>query len=146
MHGRSVLKLRSAFRRQLLAAFAFVAISTAFAKTPPPPDSVAIKVGKTISVMFTQEGDRLISPSPLPAPVDGESVLTFKLEQTGPMCTLFITNGFGKTLNYRTLVRYRGQSSPVESPAVPVRPFREGVMSFAARVEEVWLYELRLVD
>jgi hypothetical protein len=117
-----------------------------YAKTPPPPDSISVKTGKTVSVMFTQSEGRLVAPNPLPSPVDGESVVTLKLEQTGPSCTLYITNGFGKTLNYKTLVRYRGQSSFMDSPAVPVRPYREGVMSFAARVEEIILYELRLVD
>jgi hypothetical protein len=142
MHGRNVLKLRLAPVALMLA----VVFSTAYAKPPMPPDSVAVRVGRTISVMFTVSGDRLVEPNPLPDPVDGENVLTVKLEQAGPSCTLYLTNGFGKTLSYRALVRYRGSSSFVDSPAVPVRAYREGVMSFAARVEELVLYELKLGD
>ena len=147
MHGRYVLIPVRSLRRPLLAMLAFVAISTAFAKPPPPPpDSVGVKTGKTISVMFSVSGDKLVSPNPLPEPMEGESVVTLKLEQAGPSCTLYITNGFAKTLNYRTMVRYRGKSSFEDSPAVPVRPYREGVMSFAARVDEIIIYELRLTD
>jgi hypothetical protein len=146
MHGRQVINFRGALTRLLPAMLAFIATTAVFAKTPMPPDSIAVKTGKTISVMFTQTGDRLLSPNPLPAPVDGESVVTLKLEQAGPSCTLYITNGFGKTLSYRTMVRFRGKSNMEDMPAVPVRPYREGVMSFAARVEEIVLYELRLSD
>jgi hypothetical protein len=96
--------------------------------------------------MFTQVEDRLTSPNVLPDPVDGESVLTLKLAQNGPACTLFVTNGFGKTLNFRTLVRFCGSGSFVDPAAVPVRAYREGVMSFAARVEEIILYEIKLTD
>lgn len=147
MHGCHVLIRGCSLHRLFLAMLTLFAVSIAFAKTaPPPPDSVGVKIGKTISVMFTVNGDRLVAPNPLPEPVDGESVITLKLEQAGPSCTLYITNGFGKTLNYRTLVRYRGKSSFEDSPAVPVRPYREGVMSFAARVEEIVIYELRLTN
>jgi hypothetical protein len=146
MHGRCVLKSCFARHRLFLAMLLAVGVATAYAKQPLPPDSVAVKVGRTISVMFTVSGDRLVSPNPLPDPVDGENVLTLKLEQAGPSCTLYITNGFGKMLSYRALVRYRGSSSFVDSPAVPVRPYREGVMSFAARVEELVVYELKLAD
>jgi hypothetical protein len=146
MHGRYVLKDPCAFRRRLAVWLLALVISTAYAKPPMPPDSVAVKVGRTVSVMFTLDGDRLLTPNVLPEPVDGENVVTLKLEQSGPSCTLYITNGFGKTLNYKTLVRYRGASSFQDSPAVPVRPYREGIMSFAARVEELVIYELKLAD
>jgi hypothetical protein len=146
MHGRRAFNFRCALNRYLLAMVAFVATATVIAKTPLPPDAVAVKTGKTISVMFTLSGDRLVSPNPLPDPVDGESVITLKLEQSGPSCTLYITNGFGKTLTYRTMVRFRGKNNMEDMPAVPVRPYREGVMSFAARVEEIVIYELRLAD
>jgi hypothetical protein len=146
MHGRYGLKYRFGFSRRCVALLLALVALTAHAKQPLPPDSIAVKVGRKISVMFTLTGDRLVEPNPLPDPVDGENVLTIKLEQAGPSCTLYLTNGFGKTLSYRALVRYRGSSSLVDSPAVPVRPYREGVMSFAARVEEIVLYELKLAD
>jgi hypothetical protein len=146
MHGCQVLNFRYALNRFFMAMLALIATATVIAKTPLPPDAVSVKTGKTISVMFTLSGDRLVSPNPLPDPVDGESVITLKLEQAGPSCTLYITNGFGKTLNYRTMVRFRGKSNMEDMPAVPVRPYREGVMSFAARVEEIAIYELRLTD
>jgi hypothetical protein len=148
MHGRCVLNARMTLTRRLAMSLMLIALSTiASAKSfEAPPDSVAVKVGRTISVMFTQAEGRLITPNPLPDPVDGESVLTLKLTQNGPACTLYVTNGFAKTLNYKTFVRYRGSGSFVESVAVPVRAYREGVMSFAARVEEIILYEFRLSD
>ena len=123
-----------------------VVIATAYAAPEEPPDSISVKVNRTVSYMLSQDGDRLVAPTELPDPVDGESVITLKLEQTGPTCTLYVTNGFPRTLNFKTLVRYRGRSSFVDSPAVPVRGYREGVMSFAARVEEIVLYELRLTN
>jgi hypothetical protein len=147
MHGRCVLKSGADLYRRFVATLLLLLIATAEAKPPAaPPDSVSVKVGRTVSVMFTQVEDRLITPNVLPDPVDGESVLTLKLTQNGPACTLYVTNGFGKTLNYRTLVRFRGSGSFVDSVTVPVRAYREGVMSFAARVEEIILYEIKLSD
>jgi hypothetical protein len=147
MQGRSVLKQCFALSHRTAVVLVLAVFSAAFAKsTVAPPDSVAVKVGRTVSVMFTQDGQRLVAPNLLPDPVDGESVLTLKLTQNGPTCTLFLTNGFPKTLNYKTLVRYRGSGSFVDSVSVPVRAYREGVMSFAARVEEIVLYEFRLAD
>lgn len=130
--------------RLVLLALAAVLIGAADARPPMPEEAVSVKIGREVAVTFMQAEDRLVSPTVLPNAVEGDSVLTVKLEQNGRTCTLFVTNGFSQTLNYRMLIRYRGTGSFVDSVVVPVKAYRQGVMSFGTRVEEVVLYEFRL--
>jgi hypothetical protein len=134
-------------RRSLRAGLMLLLASTlAHAQTGSPLDIVTVKTGDEVWVTFTQSGTELTRPVALTSSPGPSSVVTIKLERTGPMRTLYITNGFAQPMRCKARVRFRGRAEHMEHEMGPIGAEEENVMTFNNPVEEIVLFEFRLLE
>jgi hypothetical protein len=116
----------------------------AHAQSESTAEAVSIKIGDEIWVTFTEADERLTKPVVLTSPPDSGSVISIKLQRSGAMRTLYMTNGFARPLICRARIRFRGRAEQLEDEIGPIGADQETAMTFANPVEEISIFEFRL--
>jgi hypothetical protein len=143
MDGRPRAERQSAL---CIGIIMMLAATVPRAQSEAPEHAVSIKVGSELSVTFVEDGNRLINPTISSDPAGTPSVVTVKLERSGAMRTLYVTNGFAKTLLCRARIHFARGKSQREMDMAAVGPQEQAVMSYRDPIEEILLFDFRLEE
>jgi hypothetical protein len=120
------------------------ACALAHAQNEVPVDAVAVRTGTEVWVTFTQNGAYLTKPMAWGSSPGSGPLITVKLERSGSMRTLYISNGFAQALYCRARIRFRGRAAQMENEIGPIGADGEHVMTFTDPVDDITLFEFRL--
>jgi hypothetical protein len=141
VHGCLAGRQRKSWCAGLIVLFA---CALSHAQNEVPVDAVAVRTGTEVWVTFTQTGARLTKPMVWGSSPGSGPVVAVKLERSGSMRTLYITNGFAQPLHCRARIRFRGRAAQMEHEMGPIGADGEHVMTFTDPVEDITLFEFRL--
>lgn len=148
----------------LTLALSLAALLTAFATAPQAvkvaelKDKVHLKLGQDQYFKFTLKGDRLQHPQGIRPTSKDKDLIAIKLHVTDStpirvegVATrpyLVVSNGFERTLSFRTLTRLKGSKEflPLDTAIEPIAPGEQGMKCWesGSLVEEVVLYQFEL--
>jgi hypothetical protein len=139
---------------RLLAIVLLTTIPTAIVVGDDKPDpatlkdKVTITVGKKLVVKFDQKGDVLSNPKVVEKAADKPSTPTptFDCTKTGGNLFLTTQNPFPKDLKFRALARLKGRKDYFETSIVPVKSGLLGIELWGDPIEELILFDFKLVD
>jgi hypothetical protein len=111
-------------------------------------DKVTIAVGKKLVVKFDQKGDALSNPKVVEKAADKPTTPTptFDFSKMGDNLILTTKNPFPKDLKFRALARLKGRKDYFETSIVPVKTGLLGFELWQDPIEELILFEFKLVD
>ena len=137
-------------------------VKAAARKGPPPSpktidpglikDKVTIKPGQEVRVRFTRNGDAISAPKVVDAPkneakADAKAELVhFDFSKKGEDLTLTTQNPFSKNFVFRAAARYKGRTDYLETSIVPVHAGIFGIEMWRDPIEELLLFDFKLVD
>lgn len=132
-----------------LFLIAVVTSATAAPDEPVDPaklkDKVTIAPGKTLAVQFEQNGDALSSPRVVEKAEGKTPTVNFRFLNQGDTLILATRNPFPKDLKFRALYRLKGHKDYVETSIVPVKSGLLGFELWQDAIEELVLFEFKLV-
>ena len=109
-------------------------------------DKVVIRVGQTLAVQFDRKGDALSRPKIVKAVVENPPTLSLDFRDQEKMLYLTAKNPFAKNLKYRALARHKGHKNYVETSIAPVMAGLFGVEIWQEPIEELVLFDFKLVS
>jgi hypothetical protein len=108
------------------------------------PDKISVRAHQALTFTFEQRGDRLVNPRP-GRDSRKQPTVTVELTEESGTTILLVTSTYPKVLQYRGAARLRGQTGFVVSSAYPVHPGAPDAQAFQSQVDEVVLWDLRLI-
>ena len=109
-------------------------------------DKVTIAVGKKLVVQFEQKGDALRNPKVVEKPGDKPPTPTFDFIKKDDNLILSTKNPYPKDLKFRALARLKGRKDYFETSIVPVKSGLFGIELWQDPIEELILFDFKLVD
>ncbi len=109
-------------------------------------DKVTIALGKKLVVQFEQKGDVLSRPTKVEKPRDKPPTPTFEFSKVGENLILTTQNPFPKDLKFRALARLKGRKEYFETSIVPVERGIFGAEVWRDPIEELVLFDFKLID
>jgi hypothetical protein len=109
-------------------------------------DKVAINLGKKLVIRFEQKGDTLSSPKEAKQETTDPPTPTFNFSHIGQSLALTTKNPFSKDLKFRALARLKGRKDYFETSIVPVKSGLFGIELWQDPIEELVLFDFKLVD
>ena len=109
-------------------------------------DKLSIRPGETLVVGFKQEGDKLTDPKKIEKPPEEPTTPSFKFSNDQGQVMLMTRNPYAKNLKFRALMRVKGSKDYVETSIVPVYHGLFGVELWQDPIEELILFDFRLVE
>ena len=131
-------------------ALLVLAALAARAETPPDPatlkDKVTIAVGKKLFVQFERKGEVLTRPKVVEAASKEPPTVSFNFIKQGDMLILATENPFSKDFKFRALMRVEGRKALAETSIVPVKPKLVNFELWQDPIEELILFDFKLID
>ncbi len=132
----------------LLLATIPIAVASSDDKVDPATlkDKVTIGLGKKLVILFELKGNSLSNPKVVEKPRDKPPTPSFDLRKMDDNLILTTKNPFQKDLTFRALARLKGRKDYFETSIVPVK---SGLLSFELwqdPIEELVLFEFKLMD
>lgn len=109
-------------------------------------DKVKISVGEKLVVRFAQKDNTLSDPKTVKQAGTDPPTPVFDFNKLEDSLALTTKNPFPKDLKFRALMRLKGQKDYVETSIVPVKSGLFGIELWQDPIEELVLFEFKLVD
>ncbi len=109
-------------------------------------DKVKISIGKKLVIRFDQKGDALSNPKAVKQEGKNPPTPVFDLSKMNDNIVLATKNPFPKDLKFRALARLKGRKDYFETSIVPVKSGLFGIELWQDPIEELVLFDFRLVD
>ncbi len=107
---------------------------------------VTIEPGKKLAVRFEQQGDQISHPKVVEKVSDSPPTITLEFLKKDDNLILATKNPFPKDLMFRALARHKGRKEYVETSIAPVKAGLLGLELWQEPIEELVLFEFRLLD
>jgi hypothetical protein len=109
-------------------------------------DKVKIKIGEKLIVRFERKGDALSDPKTVKQSTADPPTPVFDFNKLDESLALTTKNPFPKDLKFRAIARLKGQKDYFETSIVPVKSGLFSVELWQDPIEELVLFEFKLVD
>ena len=109
-------------------------------------EKVTIKLDQKLDIQFTQKGDVISALEVVQKPRAGSPAVHVEFSKQDDNLMLVTQNPFPKNLSFRALARYKGGESYMETSIVPVRAGIFGIETWRDPIEELVLFDFKLVD
>jgi tetratricopeptide (TPR) repeat protein len=109
-------------------------------------DKVLIKFGQQLSARFQIRGGRLVDPKISPAGKGQSDSLSLDFRQDKRGRTLFLTHSFSRSMQARCLARLKGSDTYFETDILPVPVKTINPEIWSEPIEELVLFDFKLVD
>jgi hypothetical protein len=109
-------------------------------------DKLKIRVGEKLIVRFERKGDALSDPKVVKQATADPPTPIFDFGKLDDNLALTTKNPFSKDLKFRALARLKGRNDYFETSIVPVKSALFGVELWQDPIEELVLFEFKLVD
>jgi hypothetical protein len=118
----------------------------------PIKDKITIKPGQEVRVRFTRDGDAISAPKVVTATKDEAKaqakpeIVHFDFSKKDEDLMLTTQNPFSKNFVFRADARYKGRTTYLETSIVPVKAGIFGIETWRDPIEELLLFDFKLVD
>jgi hypothetical protein len=109
-------------------------------------DKVKIKVGEKLIVRFERKGDELTDPKAVKQATADPPTPVFDFNKLDESLALTTKNPFSKDLKFRALARFKDRKDYFETSIVPVKSGLFSAELWQDPIEELVLFDFKLVD
>jgi len=109
-------------------------------------DKVTISLGKKLVVRFEQKADALANPKIVKAEAKNSPTPVFSFAKLNENLALTTKNPYSRDLKFRALARLKNRKDYFETSIVPVKSGLFGIELWQDPIEELVLFDFKLVD